>query len=335
LKRGAAGVLLCASVAWAQEEPPPAPSELPPVVSPVAVSTPPPAPPEPTPRLLALCESVDVVARTYCIEELERAADPRGLARGLLSEMAMHDEELHDRAAALHLHLYGEASPAFEVARARRGPEGDPNRVVYAPTGFTRRAGDGGVNLFELGTFALDYGVTDEVQIGIQSAIPIGIATLGAIGKVGAPFEGGAASLTLNAIGLFPFVDGGDDPLFVYGGGPSFTIGDRRSYVNLGGLVYFFSVGRESVTFALPHIGGSYMISKRVRLGGEIYFPMGLSDDTDPALGEFVAVLWGVRIFGDAVWGDIALFDPICDGCEEIYRVIPLGIPFLNIGFGF
>jgi hypothetical protein len=41
-----------------------------------------------------------------------------------------------------------------------------------------------------------------------------------------------------------------------------------------------------------------------------------------------------VRLFGQSVWGDIALADLICDGCGSLYRVLPLGIPFLNLGVG-
>jgi len=45
-------------------------------------------------------------------------------------------------------------------------------------------------------------------------------------------------------------------------------------------------------------------------------------------------VLWGVRLFGQSVWGGIALADLICDRCGSLYRVLPLGIPFLKLGVG-
>jgi hypothetical protein len=44
------------------------------------------------------------------------------------------------------------------------------------------------------------------------------------------------------------------------------------------------------------------------------------------------AAAWGLRVFGDSIWGDIALVDPFCDGCGSLYKAIPLGLPFLNLG---
>ena len=52
-----------------------------------------------------------------------------------------------------------------------------------------------------------------------------------------------------------------------------------------------------------------------------------LLDEHSFEMGDLVAVLWGVRFIGDSFWGDIALLDPICDGCGDIYEVIPMGIP--------
>jgi hypothetical protein len=68
-----------------------------------------------------------------------------------------------------------------------------------------------------------------------------------------------------------------------------------------------------------------------VRLGAEFYLPT-LTSGRDAGLGRIGVLLWGVRLFGETVWGDIALADPFCDGCSSLYRVLPLGIPFLNFG---
>jgi len=85
----------------------------------------------------------------------------------------------------------------------------------------------------------------------------------------------------------------------------------------------------------LPHAGFSLRVSLAVRIGAEAYLPGAYGSDVRNAgIGRVGVVLWGVRLFGNTVWGDIALADVICDGCGSIYRVLPLGIPFLNFGLG-
>ena len=80
----------------------------------------------------------------------------------------------------------------------------------------------------------------------------------------------------------------------------------------------------------LPNIGGSVRLSGATRFGAELYLPASLEEDSE--LGEFAALLWGIRLFGDDVWGAVALVEPMCEGCSDVYQLIPLGIPFLNVG---
>lgn len=82
-------------------------------------------------------------------------------------------------------------SPAADLARAA----GDPMRVVFAPTAFTRPAGTASFNAFELGTLTFDYGVSKNVALGLQTAIPIGALVLGPTLRVGFPFDGGAVGV--------------------------------------------------------------------------------------------------------------------------------------------
>ena len=51
-------------------------------------------------------------------------------------------------------------------------------------------------------------------------------------------------------------------------------------------------------------------------------------------IGKLGIIAWGVRLFSETIWGDIALVDLLCDGCGSLYSVLPLGIPFLNFGVG-
>ena len=111
------------------------------------------------------------------------------------------------------------------------------------------------------------------------------------------------------------------------------TLGNYERYLNLGVLAYAVTSNGDSLI--IPHAGFSVRVSPAVRIGAEAYMPGAYGSDVRNAgIGKIGIVLWGVRLFGQTVWGDLALADPICDGCGDIYRVLPLGIPFLNFGLG-
>ena len=307
------------------------------------------------PELLALCRSSDPAARRYCLHAIAAQGDPLGEAKQMIGGMAAHDPVLGDEAAGTYAALYGSPSaepvpetalpprptpaPAGrgETAVARGAPDlargaGDPMRVVFAPTAFTRPEGTTSFNAFELGTLTFDYGLTRNVAIGLQTAIPIGAVVIGPTLRVGVPFDGGAVGLHLNALVFAPFV--GDAKTYVVvGGGPLLTLGNYDRYLNLGVLAY--SVTSNGDSLVVPHAGFSLRVSRAVRIGAEAYLPGAYGNDVRNAgIGRIGIVLWGVRLFGETVWGDIALADLVCDGCGELYRVLPLGIPFLNFGLG-
>ncbi len=301
----------------------------------------PPPPPRETidPELLALCESVDVAARRYCLRRIDEAGQPSPEVRATLMRMSSRDPELHRRARDAFRRLFAAEPPPYQAIDEERPPEaptepevppGDPYRVVYAPTAWVRPAGTAAFNAFELGTFQVDFGIDDHVQLGFQTMIPVGVIGIGAVARAGWQFEGGAVGVNGNAVALVPFVDGGEDPIFLYGGGPTVTLGDFDRYVNAGVAVYGLSSSDDDVAAVVPHIGGSLKLAARLKVNAELYGITTTDGGVD--FGELFLLMWGVRIFGDSLWGDIALIDPICEDCGEIYEVIPLGIPFLNVG---
>lgn len=301
-------------------------------------------PPRVTAELLALCTSTEPTARNYCLTQLEQAPELPPAARDPLGYLATRDSNLSPRARALYTRAFGtdpgplsaeptEPLPDGSEHRAEGLPPGDPMRVIYAPTALTRPARRFGFNAFELGILTFDYGLTENVEIGAQTTIPIGFITIGGLLKVGYAWDGGAIAVRGNAL-MLKLLDANEErPVVLYGAGPVLTLGNYDRYLNLGAQFYGARIEDDSVGLALPNIGASIRVARVLRLGAELYVPTGLDGDVDDLeLGDFVLILWGIRLFGDHVWGDIALADPICQGCAEIYRVIPLGIPFLNIG---
>ena len=304
-----------------------------------------PAPPgeDPIARVLPLCESSQEAARRFCLDEVDRAGDPAGRARERVYLMAATDVGLHDLAAVVYRRIYGAEPPAYAAPtrargeraapsptrRARRPGRGDTTRVIYSQTAFTRPPGEGVFNAYGLGTVAFDWGVTENLQLGFQTAIPIGFLPVIGLGKLGLAFDGGAVGFSAFGGFLAGFI--ADAPvIFLAGGGPLGTVGNADRYVTAGfPLVYATDEG-DGVGVFVQNLGGSIRVSRRVRFGAELYVPFGFEGDIP--FGDLALLVWGVRIFGESLWADVALIDPICDGCSEIYEVLPLGIPFLNVG---
>jgi hypothetical protein len=285
------------------------------------------------PDLLALCRSTDPAGRRYCLREITAHGDPDGEAKETIATMAEHDEVLREAAADAYARLYGRPPSAAPAPRPTPAEaSGDPSRVIYAPTAFTRPQGASSFNAFELGTFAFEHGLTPNVTIGLQTALPIGALVIGPTVRAGIPFEGGAIGIQLQALVFAPFV-GSAHALLVAGGGPMLTLGNHDRYLNLGVLGYVTSSNGSGAV--IPHLGFSARVAQSVRIGAEAYLPGAYGSDVrDAGLGKVGIVVWGVRLIGARFWGDVALVDLVCDGCGELYRVLPLGIPFLNFGLG-
>jgi hypothetical protein len=118
----------------------------------------------------------------------------------------------------------------------------------------------------------------------------------------------------------------------VIGGGPVLSLGNPDLFFNIGVLAYY-ATASHPVGVIVPNLAASVRVSQRVRFGIEAYVPGVFSHDTsDQGFGRIGAIAWGFRLFGDSIWGDVALVEPFCPGCSGIYSAIPLGIPFLNFG---
>jgi len=249
--------------------------------------------------------------------------------------MASRDPELREEARDAYLRLYGTPPPDLppppdRAAWDRTKAAGDPMRVILAPTAFTRPQGTSSFNAFELGTLTFDHGISPNVALGLQTAIPLGAFVFGPTLRVGVPFEGGAVGVHVQALLLSSF---SGHSYGLVGGGPILTLGNYDRYFNIGALAYF--VTDEGTGIVMPHAGFSLRLSRAVRFGAEAYVPGVISrNSSDSGFGKLALILWGFRLFGESVWGDIALAEPICGGCGEVYRTLPMGFPFLNLGVG-
>jgi hypothetical protein len=321
----------------AEQPPPPPPPPEPPA------APPPPPPPAPPPRLspsdeavhrvLALCASQEVAPRRFCLEQLMAMGDPQGIARARLHDMAARDPDLHDLAAAAVAHLYRERPPAYQAAHDALWPR-DPgrNHLIFFQTAYTTPRRKVSVQIVDLGYWDINYGVTDNLELGLRATPPITVVGFFPQLKLSFPFEGGAFSLHAMGGVFLPYVGDYSPTIGLAGGGPTLSLGGGTFIFNVGVAAYGIFSGDFRGGVLLPYAGVSKRVSRYVSLNLEVAMP-GYFDRDYTWMGRLGLILYGIRIMGPTVWGDIAFALPIFEGCSFMYHYLPVGIPLLGFGF--
>jgi hypothetical protein len=233
--------------------------------------------------------------------------------------------------------------------------DGDAGRLIWSSTAFTRDEGRWNASVFNLGYWTFDYGISPNVTLKLSTTVPVmNLSLLPGI-KFGFPVSD-AVSVGLQAnVGVFGYyLEELDLITVVYGGGPMLTIGNENSAFNLAVLAFGATVfmpsdvwdadghyGEEWDQFTggilLPNVGGFVRVSKRVKLMLEVHVP-GLLEESGEALeetfGRIWVVMYGLRIMGQDMYGDVCFALPLFEGVWEYIRYTPMGFPFLGFGFG-
>ncbi|MBI2068381.1 MAG: hypothetical protein HYT77_10275 [Deltaproteobacteria bacterium] len=211
-----------------------------------------------------------------------------------------------------------------------RRTDPDPGRIFWGPTALHKETGDSSITNFDLFVWNFDQTFNENLTVGFRTVTPIGIAVGGLTLKPSAHLS--------DKFHLGIWLEGGfiatlvftDDNFGAYylGGGPIFTFGDKERAFNVSFVSYRFGNSRGGDYILMPNIGGSIQVSDRVKLNGElIHFAR-----HDNA-GRNWAFLYGIRIFGEKIYGDIGFVMPFTEGGVRFYRVMPLGFPLLSLGF--
>ena len=295
-------------------------------------------------RVLALCASRDVEARRYCIDTLVETGDPGRRARPMLYQMAA-DPVMYDQAARAIVQLYrepapprpgrpvGPPAPMGEVsAVSPTRPDPGRGRLILFPTAYTTEKGKVSFATMDLGYWDINYGISDNAEIGVRTGPPVGVFTAMPQLKVSLPFDGGAVAF--HGLGGFfvPVVGRSSWTLYIVGGGPTLSLG-KNFIFNIGTEVYGLFVDHYRLGVVLPYAGVSFSLGTRASLGVEFVAP-GAFAGSDSSFGYIEFLLYGLRIKGESMWGDIGFAAPFCKGgCGDFYRVLPFGFPLLNFGF--
>ncbi|MDF7814325.1 hypothetical protein [Hymenobacter sp. YC55] len=181
----------------------------------------------------------------------------------------------------------------LSTAQAQRGwePVGNGTRMFFAPTARNLRKGEGYVQNIDLFLFGANYGITDNISLGVLFPIipGLGAGVLAVTPKVSVPvsekFNVGGGVLYARAFG---FRESGGAGI---GYGVA-TYGSADNNATLG-LGYAFVDGeRESTPIVV--VGGATRVSRRLSLLNETYFA-----------GDGLLGLLGVRLAATRLSGSL------------------------------
>jgi hypothetical protein len=216
----------------------------------------------------------------------------------------------------------------------------DPSRIVYAQTAIPREEGVFDATVHNLGYWVLEYGVHENVAIGLKLILPIGFVAFTPNLRTGFQVSdnvwlGGAVNYTF----LTPYIEGDDFYFMSYGGTLSLSAGSDSFLFN-------FALTAQGVTilepdedavnegFFLPQTGVSIRLHEKVKFNLELAPPLTTSESYMEEFGGRVwIVMYGIRIHGESLYGDISFVWPAFEEAWEVMKYVPMGFPMLSFGF--
>ncbi|MEE8408730.1 MAG: hypothetical protein V3T05_03915 [Myxococcota bacterium] len=250
------------------------------------------------------------------------------------------------------------ASPAVAAEEAETSGESTRTRLVLGSTATTRSAGELGWQISNIMMHEIQYGLTDDLQIGMRTAVPaVYVAAFPTLtwGTDLSDTLRFGAELTAGA--LWPYMTVKEiEAVFtgravVAGGGPALTWVSGDLTLNVGVPVYFARYGHKefrtqivdsspmtisriefsNYVVALPHAGAVYRVSDGLRLHAEALYPLGNVDN----VGRVAVFFYGLRVVVDRAYVDLTFALPVYPGALSLYKLLPAGVPLVAFGVMF
>lgn len=224
----------------------------------------------------------------------------------------------------------------------------DPGRVIWTSTALLRRERTWSIRTTDVGMWNLDYTLNPHVELGAAVTVPIMNVGVTPTARFTVQVADGV-SLGLNTqLGcwfLYPEID---LVVLVWGATPALTIGSPDAFLNLalgiwGATIFDRSAGgydtdeevdRYTFVLFLPSVGGSWRVSRMVKLNAELLAPGLIDEEGDDVFpyGEVWTLIYGIRIMGESIWGDVSFVVPMFEEAWTVLRYVPFGFPFLHFG---
>ena len=179
----------------------------------------------------------------------------------------------------------------LSATQRQRGwePIGNGTRLFVAPTARNLRKGEGYVQDIDILFVGINYGISDNVSVGLLAPLPIpGVGFFALTPKVSFNVN---EQLHVGGGALYGFADGGNGGVAY--GLATYGSADNNVTLGLGYGVSNFNVGSSPVVV----LGGMTRISRRFSLLNESYVG-----------GNYLAGLAGVRVSAARLSGSLGLF---------------------------
>ncbi len=240
--------------------------------------------------------------------------------------------------------------PPLPSAPRPSGIDPDTTRLIYGPTAYRRPRHTWAWAITNLGLWNLDVGITDKLQASMTTIPPVlAVGFLPQLRVGGALSEQVSLALQVGGGVFYPyFANDHDWRVGVYGGGLILTVGSPRLLFNASVQAYGVTIAESRNLYSklypytkttetryehhwvlAPSLGVSGQVGRRVKLNLELYCPLGDHDLN----GRVWAILYGIRIFGERIFGDVSFIIPAYPGADEVLQYAPIGFPLLTFGF--
>jgi hypothetical protein len=220
----------------------------------------------------------------------------------------------------------------------------DPGRVIWTSTALLRREDTWNIRSTDIGLWNFDYTLNAHVELGAAVTVPIMNVGVTPTARFAVELADGVSLGLSTQLGCWFYYPDIDFVALVWGVTPALTIGSRDFFFNVALGIWGASIYDQtdseyhdddvSMFLFLPSIGGSYRVSRLVKLNAELVAPGLIIQDQERLFpwGEVWALLYGVRIMGDSIYGDVSFVVPMFEQAWYVLRYVPFGFPFVNFG---
>ncbi|MCB0308414.1 MAG: hypothetical protein KDD48_03500 [Bdellovibrionales bacterium] len=209
------------------------------------------------------------------------------------------------------------------------------DRLIWTPTALATPPQKFSFRTVNLGFWHFGFKLNENWDVGFQTIPPFGFFALGPTVRFRKEIQPGLSIGAFGNVGvLYLFVldnefDNVDTTALYFGGGPLVSAGNGQRALNFSVLTYGGHAAGSTGYVVIPSVGGNLQVSNSIKLNLEV---MTFLMPQQKSNAEIWAVMYGIRLFGGHMHGDIAFLAPVGSGVGSLYKVSPLGIPVLQFG---
>ncbi len=231
----------------------------------------------------------------------------------------------------------GTALGAVAVAsppEAVRPVDATRQRIIVFPTALGPPKGQSSFTGYGAALWHYEYGASDSATLGLYAVLPIGVAGVFPSVSLHSVVDAHVA-VGAGAVGGIVTAYTTGDSLWAAFGHAEVTYFDDENIFNVGLLAGTAGANGETAdgVLLLPNVGYRRLISRTWSFQTEITPPFVTGGGSD-VNGRVWVLNYGLRVHGDAVFGDFGFSMPIAKGFfDEAWKYLPLGVPYFTLGF--